>query len=76
MTHPLELKAQEVAEQRLVDATESMWEDLDEEYVAKNAHNLAGWFCGCDTCIVREVLDAAWPYLYQLAHHPETEPPV
>ena len=32
-------------------------------------------FCGCDTCVVREVIDAAWPYLYRLAHHPDTVAP-
>jgi hypothetical protein len=27
---------------------------------------LCGPFCGCDTCIVREVLDAAWPHLVKV----------
>ena len=22
-------------------------------------------FCGCDTCVVRTVLEAAWPFLYR-----------
>jgi hypothetical protein len=28
-----------------------------------DAGELCGPFCGCDTCIVREVLDAAWPHI-------------
>ena len=38
---------------------------------------LAGPYCGCDTCIVREVLDAAWPHLLaaaQLAINDERPP--
>lgn len=25
--------------------------------------------CGCETCIVREILEAAWPHLLQLARN-------
>lgn len=38
----------------------------DEEYQAA-AEQLAGPFCGCMTCVVREVISAAWPYLSVLA---------
>ena len=65
----IERKAHEAAEQRLFDA----WEFMEEE---NDGGMLAGVFCGCDTCVIREVLSAAWPALYELAHHPDTEKPV
>ena len=73
MSHELEEQAQRAAELRLIEAEQDMWESIEREDAGE--HKTAGWFCGCDTCIVREVLDAAWPYLYRLAHHPDTEPP-
>jgi hypothetical protein len=73
MPHELEVQAQRAAELRLIEAEQDMWESIEREDAGE--HKTAGWFCGCDTCIVREVLDAAWPYLYQLAHEPDTEPP-
>lgn len=70
----LEEGAQRAAERRLADANELLWEDETGE-VEKADTELAGPYCGCDTCLVREVLDAAWPYLYYLAHAPEVEAP-
>lgn len=64
----IEQKIQKAAEQRLIEA----WEFENEE---NDGATLTGAFCGCDTCVVREVISAAWPYLYQLAHHPDTEVP-
>ena len=64
----LEKYAQQAAEQRLGEG----WAFLDEE---NDGATLDAPFCGCDTCVVREAILAAWPYLYQLAHHPETEVP-
>lgn len=34
-------------------------EELPEGYLAIAERELAGPFCGCQTCIIREVLDAA-----------------
>lgn len=68
--------AQAAAEQRiemayLVLAAESGSfedeEDITEEDVETAAALLCAPFCGCTTCLVREVLDAAWPALRQLA---------
>ena len=64
----IEREAQKAAEHRLMVAGEFLYDDGAGE-------ELDGLYCGCDTCIVREVLSAAWPYLYALAHHPDTEPP-
>jgi hypothetical protein len=58
----IEVNAQKAAEARLFDCMEGVF---DEEM----GESAIGPFCGCNTCIVREVIDAAWPWLYQLAHH-------
>lgn len=33
----------------------------------------AGPYCGCETCIIREVLWAAWPYMRMAAQEVEVE---
>lgn len=65
----LQEEAQRAAESRIHDAHASLEDDDDSDY------ELAGAYCGCLTCDVREVLDAAWPYLYRLAHMPGITPP-
>jgi hypothetical protein len=58
--------AQKAAERRLAICREVEWADQaeDGDYDAiEGVDELAGAFCGCDTCVVREVLDAAWPHL-------------
>jgi hypothetical protein len=65
----IERLAQKAAEHRLMIAGESLYDDGPSD-------GLDAPYCGCDTCIVREVITAAWPHLYALAHHPDTEPPV
>ena len=66
----LEQAAQQAAEMRLADATAMLFYD---EFADEPGPGRPEWseisapFCGCDTCIVREVIDAAWPYLKQLA---------
>lgn len=80
MTHPLEIEAQRAAEARLTAANEWLWLDEEGEYAgdhddAREGAELAGPYCGCDTCLVREVLDAAWPHLYRMAHDPDVEVP-
>src|SRR3954464_9028816 len=58
--HELETAAQRAGEDRMELAHDS----LDENY---EVDELAGPYCGCITCDVREVLAAAWPYLKELA---------
>lgn len=57
----LEQNAQRAAEARLWDCFEGLYDD-------EAGDSAVGAFCGCYTCIVREVLDSAWPWLYQAAH--------
>lgn len=76
----LDTQAQRAAEERLATANEWLWLDEDGEHAglhdeARPAPELSGPYCGCDTCLVREVLHAAWPYLYRLAHDPDTPVP-
>lgn len=78
--HELEVEAQRAAEFRLAAANEFLWLEEEGEFAgiheeAKAMTDLAGPYCGCDTCLVREVLDAAWPYLYRLAHDADTPVP-
>jgi hypothetical protein len=63
--------AQAAAERRLAYCNAVMYADEDDadadvdvEFPDEHA---AGPYCGCDTCIVREVLDAAWPHMLALA---------
>jgi hypothetical protein len=66
----LEQLAQKAAEKRLHQVQDDLWRsEEDEEFEPDSA------YCGCDTCAVREILDAAWPYLHALAHHPDVEKP-
>lgn len=68
------LEAQRAAEAHL----EACWEALHEQEDADMAGEwessapdrwpvTAGPFCGCETCVVREVLFAAWPILTEAA---------
>lgn len=71
----LERAAQHAGERRYAFAQEQLYADEAEdpdtylEGLARDypGERLAGPFCGCDTCIVREVLDAAWPHLLEAA---------
>lgn len=60
----LEESMQRAAERRLAMANDSLFDEGDDLAPLE----LAGAYCGCDTCVVREVLDAAWPFMYRLAH--------
>jgi hypothetical protein len=67
------LAAQKAAERRLAICWEVMMAsdggdegDLDQ---IEGVDELAGVFCGCETCVVREVLDAAWPHLVRVLWH-------
>lgn len=63
----LEREAQKAAEQRLSDAHERFYAEQEDGLDVWEGWE-GGAFCGCDTCIVREVIDAAWPYLERLGH--------
>lgn len=63
---------QQASEHRLAHCVDELHANLDE---FDEPCECFAPFCGCDTCVVREVIDAAWPYLYRLAHHPDTVPP-
>ena len=57
-------EAQQAAEERL----ETIWEaEESDDDSAYDDIDMAGPFCGCTTCIVREVLHAAWPILREAA---------
>lgn len=67
----LEQQAQKAAEARIMACMDELHDDDGEtmETVA------VAPFCGCYTCIVREIIDAAWPALYEIAHSPLVLPP-
>lgn len=53
-------EAHHAAEMRLQDCWAAL---LDNDQLAEA--RLSAPYCGCDTCVVREVLDAAYPHLRQ-----------
>lgn len=65
----LAIAAQDAASERLEHAsTVALYEedadtDVSEEDYQASAAQLSAPYCGCITCVVREVIDAAWPYL-------------
>lgn len=63
----LEQAAQRGAEERIAALRELVYDDADFDDPRWNEVDQAGPFCGCDTCEVREILDAAWPHLLEAA---------
>jgi hypothetical protein len=61
-----ETRAQRAAELRLMDAYERFGREMDDDDEAWDGWE-GGAYCGCDTCLVREVLTAAWPDLRRAA---------
>lgn len=57
--------AQQAAEQHLDALNEAEERATDGEDV--DWPDSAAPYCGCQTCVIREVLHAAWPYLQQQA---------
>lgn len=63
-----EVRAQKAAEAHLAACQEAM-------FAADEIENPEEWpaspsiapFCGCDTCVIREVLHAAWPHVMAAA---------
>lgn len=68
----LQTLAQRSAEERLSLATDMLFNE-DDDHPAYAV--LAGPYCGCDTCVVREVLDAAWTFMRELALMEEADGP-
>lgn len=62
-----EQAAQRAAEQHLAACQEWMWAEEEGGESLERECPSVGPFCGCDTCIVREILWAAWPHLLALA---------
>lgn len=63
----LTFHAQRAGEARLMACMDVIFdEDIDEDF----DDGACAPFCGCNTCCVRETIDAAWPFLYKLAHQP------
>lgn len=57
-----------VVEDHLMAAQMTLWEESGEDEPETPVDvDLAAPFCGCDTCVVREVLHAAMPYAPLLA---------
>ena len=68
--YELEQAAQRAAEIRLAAASDMLFHDEEGEPDGQDHpewDEISAPYCGCDTCIVREVIDAAWPYLKRLA---------
>ena len=59
--------AQQAAEKRLAYCNFLLYEEEDPEPWEGEVSEPVGAYCGCDTCVVREVLDAAWPHLLEVA---------
>lgn len=59
--HDYGLAAQQAAEEHLQAIYE--YEETPEWGYPEGDHPAVGPWCGCETCVVREVLHAAWPHL-------------
>lgn len=68
VTEDLGVVAQRAAEARLRDVTDRYWAEQDgEDESAWDGFDGIAPYCGCDTCLVREVLFAAWPHMLEAA---------
>lgn len=63
-----EALAQRAAEEHLAACQEAMYatEGIDDPQDWPESPSI-GPFCGCDTCVVRETLHAAWPHVIDAA---------
>jgi hypothetical protein len=57
-------KAQQAAEEHWAACQEAEFGEQDDAPAESPA---CAPYCGCDTCVVREILHAAWPYLRRAA---------
>ena len=62
-----ERDAQHAAEARLADVNDRYWREMDDDDTAWDDFDGTAPYCGCDTCLVREILIAAWPALRRAA---------
>ena len=72
------LQAQKAAEEHLARCNEALWDDAGDSMLAgiKGAVTdspASAPYCGCDTCVVRETLHAAWPFLLLAAEEELTD---
>lgn len=65
--HEAEKAAQQAAEQRLFDVNDRFGREMDDDETAWDDFDGVAPYCGCDTCLVREILSAAWPHLERAA---------
>jgi hypothetical protein len=59
--------AQKAAEERLEDMYLRFSKDMDGDESAWDGYQGESAYCGCDTCLVREILTAAWDHLMRAA---------
>lgn len=63
--------AQKAAEEHLSACWEAYWAEEESESLEDLPESPAcAPFCGCETCVVREVLFAAWPIIEQATTEP------
>lgn len=66
-TDDLAQQAQRAAEARLRDVVDRFWAEEEGADDAWEGFEGSAPYCGCDTCLVREILDGAWPILLEAA---------
>lgn len=62
-----EALAQQAAMEHLAACQDALFAEEGEELDVAAGTPAIAPYCGCDTCIVREVLHAAWPHMLELA---------
>lgn len=63
----LQAEAQKAAEKRVNDMFHRFHLEMEGDETAWDDYKGMGAYCGCETCLVREILGAAWPYLWKAA---------
>lgn len=71
--HDYGAEAQQAAEEHLRRCYEALDDETEGSEVDWDAIGVQAPFCGCDTCVVREVLTAVWPvFKARLSPPPQT----
>jgi hypothetical protein len=68
------LPMQQAAERHLLLCWEASYEEENAEVGTEVPSPAVGPFCGCETCVVREVLAGAWPKIEEYFALRITEP--